>query len=125
MLYVAENEGKIVGCACVQNLKEKDYPSFEWFNASKNDKAKEIGKICVDSAMRGKGIASALIKFILKEFNGYCFYADVMFSPVRNLNSEKTLLKNGFHFSSIKSVYIKELNLNAVFSLFKNKNQKK
>lgn len=116
-LFVCRLENKIVAACVIYKIDDKE--KIKWFEIKNDKPCIEIGKICVDSDYRGSGIASEMIKYVKNHFKNYNIYADILYSPVRNIPSEKLFEKNGFVKYNIKDWKNERLNIDAKWTLYK------
>ncbi|SDM87545.1 GNAT family N-acetyltransferase [Sediminibacillus halophilus] len=104
-LYVAEQDGRIVGAACLSEKEHDEYPSVDWRSPAK---ALTVKRVAVDPQYRGLGIATGLYQHAEKvaKQKGLDYIKTDTFS--KNASARHLFEANGYHY--LQEKYVEEKN---------------
>ncbi|WP_153465182.1 GNAT family N-acetyltransferase [Sediminibacillus terrae] len=102
-LYVVEQDGKLVGTACLSEKEHDEYPSIDWRSPAK---AITVKRVAVDPLCRGLGIATRLYKHAEKVAvqRGLDYIKTDTFS--KNASARHLFEANGYHY--LQEKYVEE-----------------
>ncbi|WP_053217430.1 GNAT family N-acetyltransferase [Virgibacillus senegalensis] len=100
-LYVVEQDGRIVGTACLSEKEHDEYPSVTWRSHAK---AITVKRVAVDPQYRGRGVASSLYHHAetVAAEQGLDYIKTDTFS--KNKSARKLFEANGYHYLQEKLV---------------------
>ncbi|QTM98103.1 GNAT family N-acetyltransferase [Sediminibacillus dalangtanensis] len=104
-LYVVEQDGQVIGTACLSEKEHDEYPTINWRSPAK---AITVKRVAVDPKSRGLGIATSLYQHAEKVAakRGLNYIKTDTFS--KNASARHLFEANGYHY--LQEKYVEEKN---------------